>query len=511
MKLLTDSNKPVLQVIARWLLGAQLIYLGILKFSFVRRSPGPNYDSEFSQIYEAAGFFSQKIFGQHIPLPMLDPLRSFMQSLIFLLDERSLLRFRAWEFLLWAIAVGFSTWSISRYCKKNFGTDGLLVFLFIAVFLQQGPVYPHVLMISGLFFLTFDLQKMRQSLGAVIICSVLAGLSRVNWFLFPGLMAVLLLCLDAIKDRRRISAASLRLAVYWVVAGLTTSLATSIVYLRLTHNPIPYLSSNFNYPFLPMRLLPNEIYSLGIFLGTGVVTFIGLLLLLQVTINKIKETTLAYLMIWAILIFLAGLGVIISMRIGGTFNLHNMDLFLLFLLVSIIALRQDFFRMSSISLSGAYKQAFLLLVIVPIIYTAVFARGAKPTTFEYPDLEQLQTRITVAERTGKPVLMINYRHLLVFGDLRVNELVTDYEKMVLMEMSMARVKPYLKNFEEAMMEKDYSMVITTGRYYTHFEQKDNILAPEENSWSDYVVLPMEIGYEAEPGEFGFWIWTPTGQ
>ena len=83
-----------------------------------------------------------------------------------------------------------------------------------------------------------------------------------------------------------------------------------------------------NQPLIWARLLPNPTYGLGIILGIIIATGPLIILLMYISRAKHWQTNrVQKLGIIGGLVFLLGLGIIISTKIGGGGDLHNLDMF----------------------------------------------------------------------------------------------------------------------------------------------------------------------------------------
>jgi len=71
---------------------------------------------------------------------------------------------------------------------------------FALPFLFQGAVYYHLMVCVVLVLLGYKKDKPLRTLIFVLLASVWAGISRVNWMPVPGLLAVALYLLDTPFD-----------------------------------------------------------------------------------------------------------------------------------------------------------------------------------------------------------------------------------------------------------------------------------------------------------------------
>jgi hypothetical protein len=83
---------------------------------------------------------------------------------------------------------------------KDYPTFGYLSrSLFMAwgiLFLFQGPVYYHLLVIPIILLWGFESDRFWKSMALVGLASIWAGISRINWYPIPGLLAAVLYLLE---------------------------------------------------------------------------------------------------------------------------------------------------------------------------------------------------------------------------------------------------------------------------------------------------------------------------
>ncbi len=159
--------------------------------------------SETSRFYYASLFFAKEIYGFAIPPTVLHPSRYLLQSLPFLLPDLPLWLHRTWQVILW---VGFTLVTslvvVRRLSIRNRLWQWLSV-LWIFLFLLIGPVYYHLqvpVILVCLGFNRSEIESIRKrnfiSFISILLASAWAGISRVNWFPVPGMLAVTLWLLE---------------------------------------------------------------------------------------------------------------------------------------------------------------------------------------------------------------------------------------------------------------------------------------------------------------------------
>jgi cellobiose-specific phosphotransferase system component IIC len=193
-------------------------------------------------------------------------------------------------------------------------------------------------------------------------------------------------------------------------------------------------------------------------------------------------------------------GIIVSVKIGGGGDLHNLDAYLVFL--AIISTYLIFYRYvpQSDYIENKIKIPFLLLIpvlFVPLYFT--FQNGVswniKDTQSAKANVQLLQKGLDVLKNElPGPILFISERQLLSFGNIHGIELVPDYEKVFLMEMVMANNKPYLDKFHQKLEQETYSAIIIDSLSEIIQDPEDSFWV-ENNLWVDKVILPLLQYYE----------------
>lgn len=456
--------------------------------------------SEGSRYFNASLFFSQALYGERLPLPVLHPTRYLLQALPFLFAPQQILVHRVWQVLLWVGFTGAGAVSLAkRFSGSRLFLTGLSAWLFLFFF--QGAVYYHLMVCALLIFAGFDSKKPLRTLWLVIAASLWAGVSRLNWMPVPALLAVALYLLENPAGKQNLFR-YLAYPTVWCIVGAVSALAANRVYIALSGNDAALFSSSLQSYMLWHRLLPNATYPLGILLGVLIVSLPPALLVLQRVIQESlirKIHWLRWLGLAGILaVFLVG-GIIVSVKVGGGGDLHNLDAFLVFW--ACISL---YFALGKVKLESeqtfserpAAPAAVLLAALVPVIL--MFTSSA---TYKAPDRQNEQREIailqavvdTANQQSGTP-LFISETQLLTFGVVKDVTPIPEYEKVFLMEMVMSQNERVLGPLHQQFADQAFSVIITD----TIWAQAKNVRSSfgiENNLWVDEIVVPMLSGYE----------------
>src|SRR4030067_2986991 len=132
--------------------------------------------SEASRYYYSSLYFAERIYGIHVLLSPLHPSRYLMQAVPFLISGIPLWFHRFWQVFLWlgtSLAVVYlldkRLSPVTGFTGSNSPTaDRLSRLLFLTwgvLFLFQGPVYYHLMVIPIILFGGFDGDKLWKSLA----------------------------------------------------------------------------------------------------------------------------------------------------------------------------------------------------------------------------------------------------------------------------------------------------------------------------------------------------------
>jgi hypothetical protein len=187
---------------------------------------------------------------------------------------------------------------------------------------------------------------------------------------------------------------------------------------------------------------------------------------------------------------------VVSTKIGGGGDLHNMDTYAVF--VGILGLyfvggraeAESGGRPLKIRSSFIFGVALVLplLILIP-------ALSPYPTYKEDIAQRGHQQLIQVVTELGKkgPVLFISDRQMISLGEVDV-PLVYDYEVVTLMEMAMSRNETYLTRFYEDLADHRFAAIIS-GRQNTVIKLEGGFVE-ENNVWNTYISPYILCHYES---------------
>jgi hypothetical protein len=491
--------------------------------------------SEASRYYYASLWFSKQIYGIPLPPSILHPSRYLLQSIPFIIPHSSLLLHRLWQVILWVVTASLASWLLVRRLtlkeQKKAQIIVLSFFFWAFLFLFQGPVYYHLLVIVILILWGFDRTRVWRNLILVLLASLWAGISRINWLPMPGLMAASLYLLEVQVQGKPLWRYLLP-PVIWALAGTGFAYLSQQLYEYVSGNPLAYFGSSFSSDLLWYRLLPNKTFPMGILPSAVLVSLplIGLMLLRL--INHWREYHLIRLFGLASILFVLFVGgVVVSVKIGGGSNLHNLDAYLTMLLVigSYIYFNrfvpdysQTFNENQAVGPSPATNKYihtaevfFLALALAIPLYFTLSTGGVLPHR-DYPAaqsaLQSLKSATQQAVKQGGEVLFINQRHLLTFDYIQGIPLVPEDELVFLMEMAMSNNSAYLDAFHNDLARQRYAMIVSEP-LSSQYQGRNHSFGEENDAWVERVSEPVLCYYE--PKEYleaaGVVIYTPRAE
>jgi hypothetical protein len=454
--------------------------------------------SEGSRYYYASLFFSGSVYGEPAPPPVQHPSRYLIQSLPFLFSITSLWVHRLWQVLLWVVmAAGTAVLLAHRLMPADRGLRWSLA-AWGFLFLFQGPVYYHLLVCVAIVLIGFSAARLGRTSLFVLAASVWAGISRLNWFPVPGLLAAVLYLLE-VKPRGRAGAGYLRRPALWIAGGTLAALASQAGYVALSGAPADRFATSLTSQLLWYRLLPSATYPLGILAAVALVSAP-----IAFTIGRrrtwLRDNLGPVRGLWisvGVLVLLVG-GLVVSVKIGGGSNLHNLDAY--FVLLAIVGGHVVSGRIAADpqvgSIPGASWTERALALAVPLFFVLQAGRG----WFVYdPDAAQgtLDEVRRVAEATqskGESVLFISQRHLLTFDSIEGVRLLPQHELVFLMEMAMSRQRGYLDAFHRELNEHAYGLIVVEP-LKTAMQGAGHAFGEENDAWVQEVSIPILCAYE----------------
>jgi len=376
------------------------------------------------------------------------------------------------------------------------------VALWMFLFLFMGPVYFHLAIPVIIVLIGFSIQDERRSWVAVLLASLWCGWSRVNWYPMPGMIAAVLYLMESPLAQRNLWRYLLKPAA-WFVIGILTAFLAQRIYIALSGIPSSeFFYTSLNSALLWDRLWPNASYSLGIFpaaLLASLPSWLAIYGVLRLRKQDLHPVRLFFIFAALLVLFVGG--IIVSLKIGGGANLHNMDAYFTLLLIVLSYL--VFARYGAETGETTQHIALpwlvvVLLLLMPVWSYPQFDLGI--TTYNplrtQSVLTDLQEHVDEVNRQGGEILFITQRHLISMHMLKGVTLVPEYEREDLMEMAMGDNIQYLSQFRADMQEQRFALIVVDPLNYK-FLANDRSFAEENNVWVKRVMKHILCNYREE--------------
>jgi hypothetical protein len=356
----------------------------------------------------------------------------------------------------------------------------------------------------------FSNRPIRTGLIVALAC-LYAGASRWTWMAAPALWAGLWAVFDAPKDqvwwRRAIWPAALGLV------GLAGGWLSQIVVDMIHPSEGPVFATSFNQVLLWYRLFPSATNPLGIIpgllLATGpLVAGWGLAIYKKwVGVDWLEVVAAA-----GVLLSTLGVGLVASVKIGGGNNLHNLDMYLVSLVIlSAILLRRVKWDVVTAQAGWLTQWILACILLIPVGFNL---QGGGPLVL--PDEEvvnqsvvQIRDFVEGAAESGE-ILFIDQRQLLTFGQVDV-PLVVDYELKDLTNKAMIGDPQLFADFYEDLRQGRFA-VIVTGHLPNQWRGRGHPFGEEDDAQLEFIYLPLQEFYQPaiRLDEVGVWLLVPVG-
>ncbi len=453
--------------------------------------------SEASRYYYASLFLSQRVYGLETDWPVLHPSRYLLQAVPFLWDDTPIWVHRAWQAALWIGMAGALSAALAWRWIRSFSLRFWLLAGWAFLFLFQGPVYYHFALGVLPILLGFRADRPWRNLALVCVGSVWAGLSRINWYPVPGLVAAALFALESSAAARpHWSWRDWRWPAAWIILGSLTSGVVGILYAWLSGNDLSQFGSSFASDLLWYRLLPNATYPLGVLPAVAIVVLPTTLVLWMFRQDDALRDPYRLVLLGGIAAVLFVGGVVVSVKIGGGGDLHNMDAFLVLLLLicGTIMARRSFLRAENADPDVRQLLVVGLVLLVPAAFSVTSGQvlQAHDRIREEAALADVRVHVENAASEGTTVLFLTQRQLLTFDEIAA-PLIEPYEKVHLMEMAMSRNQDYLARFRQDLEQHRFGMIVSDS-LNTNRQGATHAFGEENDAWLDGVIVPLLDSY-----------------
>jgi hypothetical protein len=525
---------------------ASVILGGLFTFGATFRGlsayPFGLYWSEGNRFYDYSLLFGQRLYrfpSGNPPTPLLSLGRQGLWGLYFLLPKVSIFGMRLWNGIIFSIPYVLLGW----LCIKKRGQNqfaGWIFGLWAFLFLNQGPIYTPLILAA---ILVAWIRRLPLWIGCIlmVISAFYASVSRETWLFAPAMWIVPISLLESaplearslsgffsalVKPQKHMDpkAQSAGLSTEKLVSrswveGWRRALVLGFCgllggYFLPLLSPqlrifLPYGGSALSpegvarlierQPLLWERLWPNPTYSLGIIFGLllAVAPLVTLILIFSARGRWRLDIWQILAMLLPAMAFM-GVGIVVSVKIGGGSNLHNLDMLLIALLF-IAGLAWDAGGLTWLTETRMLQVGTNLLVMLAIIIPSL--PGMMQATYQQnpPETEvsnilsSIRQAVLEAKDRGE-VLFIDQRQLLTFGTIQDVPLVAEFEKKRLMDEAMANNAPYFELFYKDLASHRFPLIVSEP-LWVNFQEEQKGFSNENNSWVKWVSLPVLCYYQ----------------
>jgi len=477
------------------------LHLLVKQFTAITSYPFAMGWSETSRYYYPSLFLSDRIFGIRLPWPILRP------SLHLLLVPPYWISAPLWFHRFWQIFLRFTLLGLTaqaliwRLSIKDRVFRWLLC-VWMVLYLFQGPVYFHLAVPLILMLWGYSTGNDRRTWVFLILASVWSGLSRINWYPMPGLLASLLFLLEVPYQGKRLWRYLLK-PVLWSLFGFGIAFSTQRAYIALSGIPNPeFFYTSLTSNLLWYRLFPNVSYNFGVLpaaLIASLPMWAAMFTILRQRRGEMHPLRLG--LIFATLLALFTGGLVVSMKIGGGVDIHNLDAYWSVLLLVTVYLVFTRYSPESESPSGAVNLHWSMLVLL-VTVPAWFALqgGVSFKTYNLTRtgtvLAELQARVDDVKAQEGEILFITQRHLVSMHMLDGVTMIPEYEREELMEMAMGNNQEYLQTFRADMESQRFAAIVVDPLSY-RLLGRNYAFGEENNAWVRRVMKNILCNYQED--------------
>ena len=447
----------------------------------------------------------------------ISPGRQALWGLVFLIPNATIWMARLWDAVLFTLPYALLGWFAAGIAGARLPAAWRYAFAaWTLLFLAQGPVYTPLVLSAILVALAVRSRSVWIAGLLVALASYYAYDSRWTWFVAPATWAMLITLLQgSVRTADRWDTQRLWRVLGLGLAGLLGGylVPTGVAWLVGGAGPSAVaglggaLSSQ---PLLWYRWLPNPTYGPGVLLALLLVAgpVLGLLFWLRKARNWSLDGWQRLALAGVLLGFLA-VGLVVSVKIGGGSNLHNLDMFLITLVLSAAVALGPLVESVRGEIAGTGRTWLILAIAIPAALTIT---SGGPLRLPDPEVTQAALQVIrgeVAEALPRgEVLFYDQRQLLTFGSIEGVPLVPDYEKKYMADKGLSGDPEFYAPFYRDLAAHRFSLIVSPPLELTW--QEDHPFSEEDEVQVVFIYRPMDEYYEpiVKLDAIGVWLLAP---
>ncbi len=487
--------------------------------------------SEGNRMWDYSVMFGRHLY--HYPADkeifvLLDFGRQFVGGLPFIFPGLTIAQERFWIALTFTLPyffLGLAAFRFERADRKVW----LLTALWVMIFLKQGPIHPPLVICAIAVALLWK-SPLWLALPLIAVTGYAAEVNRFTWLFAPGLWIGMLELAGAALQNHKLSLNSWGRAVSLGLAGMAGGYFGPKVVGLLAGNSSAQVAVSAggiatkvaDQPLLWYRLFPNATYGSGILAGLLIAVLPLIVVLFYLVMTKRWALNLWQgLAVLTPLFAFLGVGLVVSTKIGGGGDLHNLDMFLIGLMFAGVPAWQNGGKewLKKIDLAPVWVKLILILLLglpgfqsLTVMRSFNFANDASwlVTLTDAPNekaldmipsqetsnraLTTIREEINLAQSNGGEILFLDQRQLLTFGYISNVPLIPDYEKKLLMDKALSSDAAYFENFYQDIAAQRFALILSEP---LRDSVKDSSFqfGEENNAWVKWVSNPVLCYYE----------------
>ena len=465
---------------------------------FTRASQVNNYPfiltwSEGNRFYDYSLIFARNIYQPtgSMDTPYFSPGRYGLWGFLFLLPNLPIIVHRAWDAFLWSFTPFLFSFAASLRLRPRWLR--ILFILWGGLFIMQGPTYPMIL-IAGVLVLIVQTVSVWPRLIPITLGSIYASVSRWTWMFVGGYWAALVELLEFYPQRAGGWFKRLRPAAISAGVGLVVGVGAYLIYFDNSST----VNLPFTQPLLWYRMLPNPTYKYGILASIAIAAGAPVVLLAWFWLSrKWRLDGFQAFVVFGGLAATTGAGAVISTKIGGGSNLHNLDMFLCSVVI-VAALGLAALSRNKTTFKPGMQVLVALSLLAPMTYTVLYSKPLRLPPQEVVDsaLQTIQNEVAQTVSAGQDVLFMDDRQLVAFGYIKDIPFHPEYEKKVLMDMAMAPNATYFQSFYADLQAQRYALIVSEP-INTSYKLSYDYFSEENNAWTVWVASPLLCYYRVK--------------
>ena len=501
--------------------------------------------SEGNRLWDYSVLFGRSLYeypaDKSIPV-YLDIGRQFVGGIPYLIPGLTIWQARLWLALIDVLPYLILGWVAYRLPGKNI-LPWVLAGIWAFIFVKQGPVHPPLLLCAILVAIAWG-RPLWLAIPLILGASYFAVASRFTWLFAPGMWAAMLELSSVLPQSQQLDKRTWSRAISVGLAGILGGYVApffvpqAVQWVKTISGQeiagagsggvtLDFIGTSLSaQSLLWYRLFPNATYGPGILIALilACLPLIVILVYLAKTRFWILNPWQKLAIILPLFAFLA-VGLIVSTKIGGGGDLHNMDMFFIGLLFAgAMAWRNGGYQwiISANAMPTWIRFVILAMIVIPgyiplvsirpisitgnvqVVATLADIVLVNPAADSLPntlpseaqvmeDLAGIQAEVAEAAPHGD-ILFMDQRQLLTFEYIKGIPLVPEYDKKVLIDQALSENASYFETFYQDLASQRFSLIISNP-LHERIKTDSAEFGEENNAWVKWVSSPILCYYE----------------